>query len=611
MKNHLKFTKENKKLLILTVAVCVLSLSLFFSYAYLKIVDIKKAEAVISGTGERIEGILFPDGQPLMLEINDGNFTGSDTVNLQSNTVRSTVEIFSKTDDKPFSDSYYVMLNIKSNDFKYVKSNHPEMILTIKKNGEEIKDDAITTLPYVTAVGKGNSMVSAEVSGFDITEAMGNLTLLEIPISSTEIRAEDNWEFTITYMAYDFDQSKNSDKKFDAVISFSQLKIKDIILLNNGGDEYIDSDKYLPDILSEEDETDEEYTFKEGLYSLGYEGSISYVFSGLSKNNWVRWNGEDWRILKIDEKGDIRLIKNEGIKETADDGSLYEKKSCFFDNTPDDPNTCFSDGDFVRPEYAGYMYTEGEFHGNTNSSTVKQLVDKYYEDYIKDSGIKDDIADSLYCDNRNFFVQDSEGSTIFTKVVKYPSFKENLNDGDESEYVNSFEVMGIQHFIDSYQYGNDMTLFLNNIYNCENEEDTFSTNNNDDGNKALRYPIFIPSDKDFVLLLATAENNIINLFGNEEFSYEPDWLAANYFWTVESTGGYKYAYNPENSLSQSYFIKSVFLLDASDYNEEDILYQKNKMRKIRPVISLKGDLKLASGDGTEGNPYTVVSNSAK
>ena len=119
------------------------------------------------------------------------------------------------------TEHYYLYLNISNNTFTYTQNeNTPELLLTITDaSGNAVTD--ITNLAYKTVTdGKG-----ASISGYDITNKSGLITLFnnkEITASPTKT---DEWNITVTLVNYDKDQSKNAGKSFNAKLMIQKEMI--------------------------------------------------------------------------------------------------------------------------------------------------------------------------------------------------------------------------------------------------------------------------------------------------------------------------------------------------------------------------------------------------
>lgn len=90
-------------------------------------------------------------------------------------------------------------------------------------------------------------------------------------------------------------------------------------VMNNGG-----KSLYLPDLQCSEYKTthlkeklidDQLVVDSDDPYESGlYESEGEYIFKGKNVNNYVSFGGLVWRIMKIDENGNLRLIKNTAEK---------------------------------------------------------------------------------------------------------------------------------------------------------------------------------------------------------------------------------------------------------------------------------------------------------
>ena len=169
------------------------------------------------------------------------------------------------------TEHYYLYLNISNNTFLYTQNeNTPELLLTIKDAGGNAVTD-ITSLTYKTVTdGKG-----ASISGYDITNKSGVITLFnnkEITASPTKT---DEWNITVTLVNYDKDQSVNTGKSFSAKLMIQKKAYKQTLA------EYVKS----------------QYTGTQGENSLYYHnsslangaGDNSYRYAGASDsvNNYI------------------------------------------------------------------------------------------------------------------------------------------------------------------------------------------------------------------------------------------------------------------------------------------------------------------------------------
>ena len=99
---------------------------------------------------------------------------------------------------------------------------------------------------------------------------------------------------------------------------------------------------------------------EKGIYETkDYDGNPTYYYRGSVENNYVKFAGFYWRI--------IRINSNHANGEASEDRQYGTSKF----NTSNNNNM-----------YVGYMYTSGNVHGTGTSSTIKTDVDKFYVDKL-------------------------------------------------------------------------------------------------------------------------------------------------------------------------------------------------------------------------------------
>ena len=102
----------------------------------------------------------------------------------------------------------------------------------------------------------------------------------------------------------------------------------------------------------------------EGVYKTEDDWGESYYFRGAVNNNWVRFAGYYWRIIRINGDESIRLIYNGTTTNTTGNDTVIGNSAFNSNNN--------------KSEYVGYMYTSGEQHGNTTNSPIKTIIDNWY-----------------------------------------------------------------------------------------------------------------------------------------------------------------------------------------------------------------------------------------
>ena len=120
-----------------------------------------------------------------------------------------------------------------------------------------------------------------------------------------------------------------------------------------------------PTILTRSDfSTTVTETTKGTIYYTVTSKGRTYYFAGNPTDNWVRFAGFYWRIIRINEDGSIRLIYN-GTGTTTTEESTQIKTSAF--------NSSYNSN-----MYVGYMYQSNQVHGLTIDSTIKGVLDDWY-----------------------------------------------------------------------------------------------------------------------------------------------------------------------------------------------------------------------------------------
>ena len=106
------------------------------------------------------------------------------------------------------------------------------------------------------------------------------------------------------------------------------------------------------------------------IYSAEDDYGTSYYYAGAVKDNWVKFAGYYWRIIRINGDGTIRMIYNGPT--TDQTGETTQIGTSVF-NTNNNDNM-----------YVGYQYTSGEVHGRGTDSTIKGVLDTWYNNNLKD-----------------------------------------------------------------------------------------------------------------------------------------------------------------------------------------------------------------------------------
>ena len=204
--------------------------------------------------------------------------------------------------------------------------------------------------------------------------------------------------------------------------------------------------------------------------------------------------------------------------------------------------------------YVGYMYQSGQVHGLKTNSSIKKTLDNWYLSNLAD--------DAEYIDGNAGFC------------------------GDRTPYSGS----GTGTSSTDYAAYNRLVKSKNPSFKCTDSQDLYTTPGSSKGNGALKVT---PSDNDRTATpigLITADEVAYagGVYGSNNTSY---YLYNNaYYWTM----------SPSYYRSDGAYVFYVWS-DGSLY-ESRVGYTFG----VRPVINLKANVTILSGDGSSLNPYKIT-----
>ena len=279
-----------------------------------------------------------------------------------------------------------------------------------------------------------------------------------------------------------------------------------------------------------------------GIYKTKDDIGDSYYFRGDVENNYVYFAGFYWRIIRINGDGTIRMIY-------AGTSAHENGYGDYNTNDMDIGETAFNSSDNDNA-YVGYMYgavgssTYEATHANTNDSTIKTVLDNWYNTNIKDTKNEQYVADAIYCNDREL----QSGTGIGTTITYYKA----------SNRLNTNDAPSLK---------------------CSQVNDRFTkevTISGVLGNGALTYPIgLITADEVVYAGEATSTNHKYYLY------------TGNFYWTMSP-------YGLINSHVFGFFVNSVTDLSNSVISAYT----------VRPVISISGTA-LNAGTGTKNDPFKI------
>ena len=282
------------------------------------------------------------------------------------------------------------------------------------------------------------------------------------------------------------------------------------------------------------------------MYKAKEENTDVYYFAGDARNNWVKFGGYYWRIIRTNSDGSIRLLYH---------GTSPETQNAYIGDSEIAFNESYNDS-----MYVGYKYgTSGSLENNrsnTNDSTIKKTIDAWYKDNLVNY-TKYLSTSAVYCNDREL------GSGTYSAT------------GDKFYYVG-YTRLGANK---------------NPSYNCTNEYDAFSVNNT---KAQLTYPIALMTADEISYAGGVWTKNAatwyyLNSKGNASIKNGQNewWLLSAASWDTDK--------------SSVVFKISSAQDRKAQFGAQSVQYKLH----VRPVISLKSDVLHKSGDGSATNPYEI------
>ena len=295
-----------------------------------------------------------------------------------------------------------------------------------------------------------------------------------------------------------------------------------------------------------------------GMYKKNDDLGTSYYYRGAVDNNWVKFGKEGtkdiyWRIIRINGDGSIRMIYTGTTK--PESGTATVMTGTGTQITVDNRNTFDFYSSYNNPSYVGYMFTEGQQHGNGTPSTIKTAIDNWYKTTTleTDATTKSLVADQIFCNDRS----------ATTSGSGTPG-----------------EISGSMSTSTAYYYGAYVRLLTNKSpqLTCPTESDKFTVNTSN-GNGALTYPVGLITADEVAMAggVYSSRNSTYYLYTNQ------------YYWS-----------GSPSDFSSSGSAGEFGVDSAGGLNDSGVI----RTGGARPVVSLSSKAKL-SGNGTYNDVYTV------
>ena len=380
---------------------------------------------------------------------------------------------------------------------------------------------------------------------------------------------------------------------------------------------------------------DDMATLEEGLYETEDDYGRTLYFRGAQTNNYVKFAGFTWRVVRINGDGSVRLIldgvlntvKKEGestspgtyskFNSVGDDnayiGYMYglagvtesiEGCLTYDDTTTSTINITSTYSDKNSCESNGGKWVNGAYeatHANITSSLIKQKLDAFYEGYLTSSyynnenelitnennkdqygnGYEEYISDTLFCADKTR--ASNNLSKGYGTIATY--YRATNRVGITGTLKPSLKCAAVDEIVDTALTDEQLAIsrYTVNQTSITNGKTTIKVN------KDLKYPIALLTVDE--LVMAGAYKDKINDY------YYLEYTTGSFFWWTMTP--IQINTNPLAFMYISYYNKS---LGGNGVTSND---WTNGQHSIRPVINLRNDILVDTGDGTEESPYTI------
>ena len=310
----------------------------------------------------------------------------------------------------------------------------------------------------------------------------------------------------------------------------------------------IEVNTYTPDFTKSACDDESCESHEKGIYeTTDYDGNPTYYYRGSVENNYVKFAGFYWRIIRINSNGSIRMIydgTSAHANGEASEDRQYESSKF---------NSQYTDN-----MYVGYMYTQNETNGLSESSTIKSNAD-------------------------NFFV---------TNLINYQNIMD-INSGycNDRRTISARNNPGVGQNDTIYQ-GYQRAVYSSPELSCQ-DVDLFTLTSSLIGNKALTYPVGLIT-MDELLLTGFGGGAFEGVIVFQKKGYNTFLNTGMFFWTMTPIYG-TYA------IGDGYWTTSVFLMADGKIND---FVTTASNTYLKPVINIRSDVKI-TGSGTMNDPYII------
>ena len=373
-------------------------------------------------------------------------------------------------------------------------------------------------------------------TGYTLDEAKSNCN------NNVSVKWDNaSWEAKVNYKNY----SATDNTRTKCTLYFNKTAKTVKTALGN-----IEVNTYTPDFTKSACDDTSCESHEKGIYeTTDTDGKPTYYYRGSVENNYVKFAGFYWRIIRINSNGSIRMIYD-GTS-AHENGEISDDRqamtSSFFNN-------------YNNNMYVGYMYEENKQHGLLISSVIKHNNDNFFKN------------------NLNSYIDYLDKETGFCGDRSTLNLQSGVGTGTITTYYKGY--LRISHGTPSLS--------------CENTNDFYTITSSNVGNKSLTYPVGLIS-ADEAMLSGYGGGNFNGGYNYQKSCYKCFLTTGKAIWTMTPVGGY-------NPFDKTYWGIYVFVIN--DFGSFDDPYTIGRDYSLTPVINIRSDVKI-TGTGTMTDPYVI------
>ena len=530
---------EKKKPIILSViallALVALVVGATFAYFQAQVGEGKSADIVVKSY--TVDTFTFATGSQLSLNLDQDNFA-SGKGNITGSTYASaTLTANNKTNTATMY--YNLYLSIYQNNFEYTLNEaKPEIILTITDDdGNVIRN--IENLSFKTVVdAQGNS-----IAGFDVTKLKGIITIFNKKEITASSQKKDKWNFNITFVNYDEDQSANAGKNFGAKIIISKDEYNPTLA------DYCDEGENLSNCIVKFGnlgyDTSKIYIHDENLANGA--GDNSYRYAGANPNNYVCF-GSNITPCPTDNLYRIICVFGDKVKLIKSD---YATSALLG-----------TDGDYQQA-YTATVYSSSSYKGN-NLANVAAYTWNYKNNTTINSG--------------------NGSNTWSTSLLNQTNLNQNFITNIGADWAA--KIAETTWKVGGNTWANIGTQPAKTAYQNEIVSPVTTNTTDNATDYSAKVGLMYASDYVFAASPSAWTTNLVDY--NGEAIINVNWMYMGlYEWTISRNADRAYR---------------VFQVSPTD----DIgLYNASYAFPVRPVFYLSSSVNYASGSGSATDPISI------